>query len=165
MGLDERDYVRGKHPPACTCVGCQQRRLRRRSGDDPVWKRQKILSVSRRRHAQINFKPLIAWLITVGLVLGSIFALGCPVAPEPTPEYPPPEPVTAPEPIPEPPPTEPVITPEPTPEPPPTEPAIAPKPGPRDIVDEANFEAIDYHALDVPEDRTRKHKEEKWTNG
>ncbi|MCL0076851.1 hypothetical protein M1O12_02355 [Dehalococcoidia bacterium] len=160
MGLDERDYVRGKHPPTCACVECCQRRPKQTSLFGDLRKRQKILSVSRRRHAQISFKPLIVWLITVGLVLGTIFALGCPVAPEPIPEYPPTQPVITPEPTAEYPPTEPVITPEPAPECPPSEPvitpepapepAIEPKPGPRDIVEEANFEAIDYHALNVP---------------
>jgi hypothetical protein len=24
MGLNDRDYIRGKHPPYCTCVDCQR---------------------------------------------------------------------------------------------------------------------------------------------
>jgi len=29
MGLDDRDYIRGEHPPACTCVECNRKRLKR----------------------------------------------------------------------------------------------------------------------------------------
>ena len=27
MGLADRDYMRDKHPPACTCVDCEKNRL------------------------------------------------------------------------------------------------------------------------------------------
>lgn len=27
MGVEDRDYIRGQHPPACTCVECTRRRL------------------------------------------------------------------------------------------------------------------------------------------
>jgi len=38
MPLDNRDYYRGEHPPACTCVECTNRRLSRvRNGQ---WEKQ-----------------------------------------------------------------------------------------------------------------------------
>lgn len=29
MPLDDRDYIRGRHPPTCTCTECVNRRLKR----------------------------------------------------------------------------------------------------------------------------------------
>lgn len=44
MPLADRDYMREKHPPACTCVRCEQERMKgyRRYAalsQKPLWKR------------------------------------------------------------------------------------------------------------------------------
>jgi hypothetical protein len=36
--LADRDYMRDEHPPACTCVACERKRLARLSRK-PLWKR------------------------------------------------------------------------------------------------------------------------------
>ena len=67
MGLDERDYVRGKHPPTCTCVECQRKRLARLGlGERKKW--------SGRRCMQLSFKSLMVWLVII-VVIGLLFVL------------------------------------------------------------------------------------------
>jgi len=70
MPIDERNYTRGEHPPACTCVECVKKRLK--GGDtalkslkerfaDQIKRQTKLHADLQKKSEQDKRKPSIPW--------------------------------------------------------------------------------------------------------
>ena len=76
MGLDDRDYIRGEHPPACTCVECNRKRLGRFNQESKGKDKQYSLKIKgkdnkmqQRNTKQINRHNSLLTLIIILLVI------------------------------------------------------------------------------------------------
>ena len=79
MPLGDRDYVRGEHPPACTCVECTKRRLAQyHSWEKPnIPKKYTEYDNIPPRHRRVEQKNESGCLKLIGEVLTGVIIFGC----------------------------------------------------------------------------------------
>ena len=76
MPLDSRDYLRGEHPPTCTCVACERARLAKRRKAPPAnvsFAHEYVGPVGERRHrprpsVMVSWAFLLILLLTIATV-------------------------------------------------------------------------------------------------
>lgn len=69
MGISERDYVRGKHPPSCTCKECTEKRLARfPKNQNPI----RTIKNSARRIPNIFPRALIKCILSLLIIVGIV---------------------------------------------------------------------------------------------